>query len=70
METELVVPGHLTPELAGQVARIRSLTATPTEDEMGETALLGEETARGFITIIWDLIDRGREQVGIKGLKG
>ncbi|MDZ7697218.1 MAG: DEAD/DEAH box helicase [Deltaproteobacteria bacterium] len=66
VEAELVSPGHLSPELAGQVDRIRSLTNVSPEEE-GESPPLGEETAKSFIATIWALIDKGREHASGNG---
>ncbi|MFP3912776.1 MAG: DEAD/DEAH box helicase, partial [Desulfobacteraceae bacterium] len=69
VEAELVGPGYLSADLAGQVDRIRSLTEVSVEDE-AKTPPLGEKTAKGFIATIRELIDTGREQVSVKGMEG
>jgi hypothetical protein len=61
VEAELVAPGRVPTDLAARLDRVRALTAPPAEDE--EAPPPSVEAAAGFIAIIQELIDLGRESV-------
>jgi hypothetical protein len=61
VEAELVAPGRVPTDLAARLDRVRALTAPPAEDE--EAPPPSVEAAAGFIAIIQELIDLGRELV-------
>ena len=61
VEAELVAPRRVPTDLAARLDRVRALTAPPAEDE--EAPPPSVEAAAGFIAIIQELIDLGRESV-------
>ena len=66
VEAELGAPGRIPTDLAARVDRVRALTAPPAEDE--EAPPPSVEAAQGFIAVIQELIDRGRELIAKEGL--
>jgi superfamily II DNA or RNA helicase len=67
VEAELVAPGRVPTDLAARVDRVRALTAPPAEDEE-EAPPPSIEAAQGFIAVIQELIDLGRELIAQEGL--
>jgi superfamily II DNA or RNA helicase len=67
VEAELVAPGRVPTDLAARVDRVRALTAPPAEDEE-EAPPPSIEAAQGFIAVIQELIDLGRELTAQEGL--
>ena len=66
VEAGLVAPGRISADLAARVDRVRALTAAPAEDE--EAPPPSVEAAQGFITVIQELIDLGRQAITREGL--
>lgn len=66
VEAELGAPGRIPTDLAARVDRVRALTAPPAEDE--EAPPPSVEAAQGFVAVIQELIDRGRELIAKEGL--
>jgi superfamily II DNA or RNA helicase len=66
VEAELVAPGRIPTDLAARVDRVRALTAPPAEDE--EAPPPSDVAAQGFIAVIQELIDLGRELIAKEGL--
>jgi len=67
VEAELVTPGHLSADMAGNVERIRSLT-NPTSENKEEAPLPSLKAAEGFIATVKELVDKGRELAAREGL--
>jgi hypothetical protein len=67
VEAELVAPGRVPTDLAARVDRVRALTAPPAEDEE-EAPPPSIEAAQGFIVVIQELIDLGRELIAQEAL--
>jgi hypothetical protein len=66
VEAELVAPGRISTDLAARADRVRALTAPPAEDEKAPPPSV--KAAQGFIAVIQELIDLGRELVAREGL--
>jgi SNF2 family DNA or RNA helicase len=67
VQAELVETDRLSAEMAGQVARVRELTAPPAEDEAPGPPP-SREASEGFIAAVQALVDRGRELAVEAGL--
>jgi hypothetical protein len=60
VQAELVEPGRMPGDLAAQLARVRELTAPPTEDEEPAPPP-SVETGQMLIAAVQDVIDLGRQ---------